>query len=436
MANNINVSSLIPSEVNNTLSNIKNPKSFGDQIIDNSKQKLLQSSLGKIEEIKSQIQDIVLRLVNLEVDHAKNLQDLINQLNPPPPTKPTLSVEEYQEAVNIENLSYQQEKQRLQEVKVLLQERLNNILNDPLKNIKLERQKLKNKIKISKLRIKNKENKEKKRLSLKVLKSAAKSLAPIIALQGTKLLFSIITSNKRIQNLIDNTNTIIEAATTRQAIENARVIRNSTLNAINENERKLESLRKLITNLNRVITILNLVLSIIILLFTIPKPFGLGPTMPTPVANRVKKLQDIIFALNVNLSVIQGILDAKLENLRDLRSQLLNINNLLDNKTLNTLSDNEIQDFINDLRNQSNDINSNSSNQFGEYKGFKFAIKEEETTDNQQAVVVRGTIKRRYAVAIDKDGIEVLKSELSFTLDPQDLVEQLKIIIDQQNLQA
>jgi thiol-disulfide isomerase/thioredoxin len=37
---------------------------------------------------------------------------------------------------------------------------------------------------------------------------------------------------------------------------------------------------------------------------------------------------------------------------------------------------------------------------------------------------------------INKDGIEVLKSELSFTLDPTDLVEQLKIIIDQQNLQA
>jgi hypothetical protein len=103
------------------------------------------------------------------------------------------------------------------------------------------------------------------------------------------------------------------------------------------------------------------------------------------------------------------------------------------NITVNNISDSELQNFINDLQNQSSKINSTT---FTEYKGFRFAIKEEETLGAQQAIVVRGNIKRRYAVAINKDGIEVLKSELSFTLDPTDLVEQLKIIIDQQNLQA
>ena len=34
------------------------------------------------------------------------------------------------------------------------------------------------------------------------------------------------------------------------------------------------------------------------------------------------------------------------------------------------------------------------------------------------------------------DGVEQLKSEYSFTLDPNDLVEQLKLVIDQQNLQG
>jgi hypothetical protein len=155
--------------------------------------------------------------------------------------------------------------------------------------------------------------------------------------------------------------------------------------------------------------------------------------MPTPVANRVKKLQDLVFALNIILSILQGILDAKLDDLRDLKSQLQNINDILDNAALNNLSDIELQNFINDLQNQSSKINSTT---FAEYKGFKFAIKEEETLGAQQAVVVRGNIKRRYAVAIDRDGVEVLKSELSFTLDPPDLVEQLKLIIDQQNLQA
>jgi len=39
-------------------------------------------------------------------------------------------------------------------------------------------------------------------------------------------------------------------------------------------------------------------------------------------------------------------------------------------------------------------------------------------------------------VAIDRDGVETIKSDYSFTLDPNDLVDQLKLIIDQQNLQG
>jgi hypothetical protein len=49
--------------------------------------------------------------------------------------------------------------------------------------------------------------------------------------------------------------------------------------------------------------------------------------------------------------------------------------------------------------------------------------------------VVKGN-KRHYAVAINRDGVEVIKSDYSFTLDPNDLVDQLKLIIDQQNLQG
>jgi len=70
--------------------------------------------------------------------------------------------------------------------------------------------------------------------------------------------------------------------------------------------------------------------------------------------------------------------------------------------------------------------------QAGLYKGFRFQIKEEQ----DPRFVVRGTIKRRYAVAINRQGVEVLKSEYSFTLDPNDLVDQLKLIIDKQKLQG
>ena len=74
-------------------------------------------------------------------------------------------------------------------------------------------------------------------------------------------------------------------------------------------------------------------------------------------------------------------------------------------------------------------------NQFGTtgeiYKGFKLAVKEENNPKNE----VRG-FKRHYATANDKQNVEVLKSEYSFTLDPNDLITQLKLIIDERNLQA
>jgi DNA polymerase III sliding clamp (beta) subunit (PCNA family) len=72
---------------------------------------------------------------------------------------------------------------------------------------------------------------------------------------------------------------------------------------------------------------------------------------------------------------------------------------------------------------------------FEPYKEFKFKIKEEQTLGAQQAQVVKGN-KRRYAVAVNRDGTEVLKSDFSFTLDPNDLIEQLKLVIDQRNLQG
>ena len=58
-------------------------------------------------------------------------------------------------------------------------------------------------------------------------------------------------------------------------------------------------------------------------------------------------------------------------------------------------------------------------------------IKEE----NNPKFVVQGN-KRRYATAINRAGYDVLKSEYSFTLDPDVLIEELKLVISQQNLQG
>jgi hypothetical protein len=65
------------------------------------------------------------------------------------------------------------------------------------------------------------------------------------------------------------------------------------------------------------------------------------------------------------------------------------------------------------------------------YRGFTFAIYEEE----DPRFVVAGN-KRRYAVALDRSGFIRLRSQASFTLDPDVLIEELKLQIDEQNIEA
>jgi hypothetical protein len=433
MAGNTNISSLIPSSINNNLSKVSNPKAFGDQAINSTTDKLKTSSLGKIETIKNDIQNIIKKIIDLEVNHVKTLVELKEKASPRPPAQPTLSNEEYQIFVTNENNNYQLEKTQLEAEKIQLQQKLNDILNDPYKKIKDI--KIETNIKIKKLALKNKVklNKEKKQLALKVLKNTAKSLVPIVALQGTKLLFILVFNIKKIQDLVDNTNAAIDAATTQQDINSARVLRNSTLSLINDTERKISSLLNLITTLNTIVFILNIILRLSNIILPIPTPPGPVPDIVTHTKERFRKKYEtavkLVDGLSVIISIFQGILSSVLNELNDLKAQLKNINDLLDNISLNNLSDEELQLLINDLQNQSSNIN---SSQIIEYKGFKLKIKEEENS----SIVVRGNIKRRYAVAINKNGIEVVKSEFSFTLDPPDLIEQLKLIIDQQNLQG
>lgn len=61
------------------------------------------------------------------------------------------------------------------------------------------------------------------------------------------------------------------------------------------------------------------------------------------------------------------------------------------------------------------------------YKGFTFAIVEKQFSP---------TLKQRIGQAKNSQGIVLLQTEPSFTTDPQVLVEELKLIIDRDNLKA
>lgn len=62
-----------------------------------------------------------------------------------------------------------------------------------------------------------------------------------------------------------------------------------------------------------------------------------------------------------------------------------------------------------------------------DYKGFSFEIEE---------VPFSPTVNRKRALALNSDGISLLQTELSFTSTPSILIEELKFVIDRDNLRA
>ena len=119
------------------------------------------------------------------------------------------------------------------------------------------------------------------------------------------------------------------------------------------------------------------------------------------------------------------MLDLLIGYLEDIKARIKQIENKLENNVNEGLTNT-----------QSNILSSqtlpNELGDIGGYKGFKFVIKEENTANAPQ---VNG-LRRHYAVAIDTNGVEVLKTDLSFTQNTEILIDQLKFIIDSQNLIA
>ena len=188
--------------------------------------------------------------------------------------------------------------------------------------------------------------------------------------------------------------------------------------------------KKRLTTVQQVIDILNLlaplITPIVIFFKTNPIPSAVPPGVGVPLGtivtidDKTRKLQNIIDSSLSIVSVLSSVVSKLIDDLDYQESRLNQVGNILE-QNLDNLS-------ISDL----NDLLLSSSQGLGylsgyDYKGFRFFIKEE----NNPNFVVKGN-KRRYAVAINRIGREVLQSSFSFTLSPDVLVEELKLQIDRE----
>ena len=237
------------------------------------------------------------------------------------------------------------------------------------------------------------------------------------------LISSITIGNKRIEKLVDRVNEQIKNIKTEQDIQKARLSVNRAKLIINQNRVKLQTIQTVILILEILIPLLDTILG---LFKSNPVPSAVPPGVGVPLGvintidSKTKTLDDLKLAASVILSIVSQIVAKLIDDLNFQERRLLPIEGLLDSG-LNNLTSAQI---------------ANLSAGLGylkgyDYKGFRFFIKEEENSK----FVVKGN-KRRYAVALNKDGNEILQSEYSFTLSPDILIEELKLKIDEKNLVA
>jgi len=291
---------------------------------------------------------------------------------------------------------------------------INNI-NDPFAKQKALR--IQTDIKLSSAEKENKANAA--AAQKEVIKKISKALAPIMGYLLGKGIIALVVNNKKLERLVNQTNayiTLANASNNPIYLTNAKIKRADAVRTLERSEAKLIQIQNVVNTLNTILTTLTIIISILEAL----------PIIPPPVKDRIAKYKTIIELLNTILLIVNPILQKEINYLEKLKSQLKQIGDILDSIVANSLDKNQIAALLAKVGNNTG---------FGQYKGFNFAIKTEENLGAHKKVVA-GKLKRQYAVAINRDGVEILQSDYSFTLDPNDLIEQLKLIIDQRNLQA
>jgi hypothetical protein len=491
-----NISSLVPSNITNTLSQIQNPQSFGEQLLDNAKKQVINAALGIVQKLKDEIQKTILRKIEFEKKHIQKLLELSKQnigtttyeFGRVIETPPTLSDEEYQAAVALENFSYEKEKAIIDKNLKGLQDRLQKILLDPFIKIKTEYVEFKGKVAGKKLNRETLKQLYKSEKVQQLLKNVFKGLVQITASLLTGELIKVIANSAELQELVDKTNEIIDNAVTLPQLNQARIARNGAISTINRQENRIKAILVVLNTLNVILTIFG-VLTAILNIIPVPSPLGILAKPATIKWANAKEIRD---GIGITVSILIPMLTSAIAILEDLKRQLREINQKIEDKTLDLLDDNALFDYIsqitlssenpisdinrrsdesdseyaNRLRNSTTLLNLlakqnpgvsttslqdtldnsslstlnglvnkvlpiNNNSIIGNYKGFTFVLKKED----DPKFVVKGN-KRHYAVAVNTKGLEQLKSDYSFTLDPQQLISQLKLQIDNQNLQG
>ena len=414
MSNTTNIAPVISPDILKTISASTAIKTFGSQLKDKNKETLIIGNQSKTANIDTELDDLTKKEIQAGTNKDNTIQKAQSDFN-----TNQITQEQYNDIIINANFTYETEIAAINIQRQKLEQDKQNINNNPNDKIKNQQKSFKTSIKNLKKKTQESETKAKQDLTKQVVSNTVKTLVPVIALQLSNSFSTLITQRKKLEELVDQVNDYIDTKVKDQTtVTIATNLRNNAITLINNNIKKLENLKKNIERISKTVATIVVIVTIIERILSLPIPI----LIPIKIQYQptLQKLLRLISGLSALLVIAIMLLSNEIIRLNELKDRLKEVSLKLDGKTLNFA----------DLNALSNEFLPTGGD-YGSYKGFKFAIKEEQN----QAFVVKGN-KRRYAVAIDRYGVEIIKSEYSFTLDPNDLIEQLKLVIDQRNLQG
>jgi hypothetical protein len=307
---------------------------------------------------------------------------------------------------------------------IVIQEQLNTLFTQKTLKEKSEQQKVSSNTKIKSDNKKVKANKTKLKAGLKkVIQTGGPAavvfvFGRIINIYVTQLSDTV----SQLTELVDRTNDTIRKATTKADIQKAKVSRDAALATLSAAESQVNGFKNTLDTLSRIISTITVLLNVAAALPTAPYQIA---TIGILASRIIAKFNPVLLSLNVLLQVSQTMLDSFLVSIAYERSRLLPLNDVLDQAIQQDLTPEEVRGLLTAANSGLGPVDGVV------YNGFTFSILEE----NDPNFVVAGN-KRRYAVALDRSGFITLQSTPSFTLDPNVLIEELKLEIDKQNLEA
>lgn len=427
MANTVNISGLVSnaSAAKSKLQSLKNIN-----VGELAKDKLKQLSSNPIQLVLNDIEEAKNKVETLKKDTFGKFADLDKRIE-----NKSITREEADRIKGIIQGNFDQEEQDLQDFITNKTEKYEKLVSNSKEAIraklKAADEKIKGVLKKSHKRVKGKNARIIKDLLRGAASAAKKNPVPLIMASLTITCQLVSVRNKKIEELVDSVNDVIDKIQSKEDVKKATLLRNNAIRIINENEAKINSIKNILERISLILSVLDIILVLADVILPLPTPPGPLPDIVTPAKERFRKKYElaveIITGLLAAISIIRLLLDRIIEELEEQKERLKEIDGFFDEPSnLSAFDRTDLDNLLQTLSPSGNLGILDSS-----YKGFTFAIKEE----NDSRFVVAGNA-RRYAVALNRDKSEVLQSQRSFTLDPDILIEELKLIIDQQNLKA